>query len=210
MVESIDNNEITLKILLLGDTTVGKTSILLKYTDGYFPTTYVSTIGVEYKAKKLNINGNAINLQIWDTAGQERFKSITQSYLKGADGILYVYDITQKKTFDNLKHWIKDSEESNQNQNFKKIIIGNKIDREIERKVPKESLKKFCDERKLKGFEASAKFGDNIDESFEALIKMIIGEKTKDELIKAYTMTSKGRGISISSEFFVKKKKKCC
>ena len=209
MVEPIDNDdEITLKILLLGDTTVGKTSILLKYTDGYFPTTYVSTIGVEYKAKKLNINGNIIKLQIWDTAGQERFKSITHNYFKGADGILFVYDITQKKTFDNLKSWIKDSEESN--QNFKKVIIGNKIDRENERKVPNESLKKFCDERKIKGFEASAKFGDNIDESFEALIKMIIGEKTKDELAKAYTMTAKGRGISINSEFFEKKKKKCC
>ena len=202
------DDEITLKILLLGDTTVGKTSILLKYTDGYFPTIYVSTIGVEYKAKKLNINGNAINLQVWDTAGQERFKSITRNYLKGADGILFVYDITQKKTFDNLKIWIRDSEESN--QNFKKVIIGNKIDRENERKVPKESLKKFCDERKLKGFETSAKFGENIDESFEALVKMIIGEKTKDELVKAYTMTAKGRGISINSEFFEKKKKKCC
>ena len=209
MVEPIDkDDEITLKIMLLGDTTVGKTSILLKYTDGYFPTTYVSTIGVEYKAKKLNINGNSINLQVWDTAGQERFKSITHSYLKGADGILFIYDITQKKTFDNLKIWIRDSEESN--QNFKKVIIGNKIDRENERKVPNESLKKFCDERKIKGFEASAKFGDNIDESFEALIKMIIGEKTKDQLIKAYTMTAKGRGISINSEFFEKKKKKCC
>ena len=128
--------------------------------------------------------------------------------MKGADGILFVYDITQKKTFDNLKIWIRDSEESN--QNFKKVIIGNKIDRENERKVPNESLKKFCDERKIKGFEASAKFGDNIDESFEALIKMIIGEKTKDELAKAYTMTAKGRGISINSEFFEKKKKKCC
>ena len=202
------DDEITLQILLLGDTTVGKTSILLKYTDGYFPTIYVSTIGVEYKAKKLNINGNAINLQVWDTAGQERFKSITRNYLKGADGILFVYDITQKKTFDNLKSWIRDSEESN--QNFKKVIIGNKIDRENERKVPKESLKKFCDERKLKGFETSAKFGENIDESFEALVKMIIGEKTKDELVKAYTMTAKGRGISINSEFFEKKKKKCC
>ena len=168
----------------------------------------MTTIGVDFKIKTLDVDGKSVKLQIWDTAGQERFKSLTHSYLKGADGILFVYDITQKKTFDNLKKWIKDSEDSN--QNFKKVIIGNKIDRESERKVPKESLEKFCDERKLKGFEASAKFGDNIDESFEALIKMIIGEKSKDELLKAYTMTSKGRGISINSQFFKKKKKKCC
>ena len=210
MVEQAKNNEdeITLKILLLGDTAVGKTSILLKYTDGYFPEMYVSTIGVEYKSKKININGNEINLQIWDTAGQERYKSITTSFLKGADGVLFVYDITQKASFDGLKSWIRDSQEVT--QDFQKIIIGNKKDKEKERKVSKEYFKKFCKDKKLKGFETSAKFGENIDESFEALIKMIIGEKTKDELAKAYTMTAKGRGISINSQFFEKKKKKCC
>ena len=202
-------DQINLKILILGDSSVGKTSLLLKYTDGYFPTIYVATIGVEYKIKKIVINNIAINLQIWDTAGQERFRSITQSFIKGADGILYVYDITQKKTFDDLKTWISQSEESA--EGFKKIIVGNKVDLEDERVISKEKLKKFCDDRNIQGFEVSAKIGKNLSECFEALAKLIVGDKTKDELIQTYTITSKGRGLSINSKKKDKKdKKKCC
>ena len=104
-----ENNDINLKILILGDSSVGKTSLLLKYADGYFPTIYVATIGVEYKIKQINVNGLDINLQIWDTAGQERFRSITQNFMKGADGIIYVYEITNKQSFDNLRTWINSS-----------------------------------------------------------------------------------------------------
>ena len=204
-----EDNQINLKILILGDSSVGKTSLLLKYADGYFPTIYVATIGVEYKVKKIRINNIDINLQIWDTAGQERFRSITQSFMKGADGILYVYDITQKKTFDNLKTWIRQSEEST--EGFKKIIVGNKIDLENERAVSKETFQKFCDDRNIQGFEVSAKIGKNLSESFEALAKLIVGEKSKDELIQTYTVVSKGRGVSINSKKKDKKdKKKCC
>ena len=209
MAEQTQNieNEITLKILLLGDTAVWKTSILLKYTDGYFPEMYISTIGVEYKSKKVKINDNIINLQIWDTAGQERYKSITTSFLKGADGVLYVYDITQKSSFDSLKIWIRDSEEAT--EAFQKIIIGNKNDKGKERKVTKENLKKFCNDRKLKGFETSAKTGENINESFDELIKMIIEGKSKDELIEKNKLNTKGRGVKINLQNKKKKKKFC-
>ena len=209
MSEESKEDQINLKILILGDSSVGKTSLLLKYTDGYFPTIYVATIGVEYKIKKITINNININLQIWDTAGQERFRSITQSFIKGADGILYVYDITQKKTFDDLKTWISQSEESA--EGFKKIIVGNKVDLEEERVISKEKLKKFCDDRNIQGFEVSAKIGKNLSECFEALAKLIVGDKTKDELIQTYTIVSKGRGVSINSKKKDKKdKKKCC
>lgn len=161
------------------------------------------------KLKKIKINNIDINLQIWDTAGQERFRSITQSFIKGADGILYVYDITQKKSFDDLRGWISQSEEYT--EGFQKVIVGNKIDLEDERVVPKEKLQKFCNERNIQGFEVSAKIGKNLSESFEALAKLIVGDKTKDELIQTYTITSKGRGISINSKKKQKKeKKKCC
>ena len=112
MSNSNKNNEINLKILILGDSAVGKTTLLLKYVDGYFPNIYVATIGVEYKIKKINLNGININLQIWDTAGQERFRGITKNFLKGADGIIYAFDITNKASFDNLKNWILTAEES--------------------------------------------------------------------------------------------------
>ena len=205
-----ENNDINLKILILGDSSVGKTSLLLKYADGYFPTIYVATIGVEYKIKQINVNGLDINLQIWDTAGQERFRSITQNFMKGADGIMYVYDITEKSSFDNLKNWIRQSEDST--EGFKKIIVGNKSDLELDRNVPKESLQKFCDDRKLKGVEVSAKLGTNVSETFECLAKMILADKSKEEIIKTYTEGGRERGLSIKSkeEKNKKDKKKCC
>ena len=104
------NEDVILKILIIGDTEVGKTSLLLQYTEGYFPEDFISTIGVEFKMKKLKIKDMDINLQIWDTAGQERFKSITKNFFKDANGIIFMYDITKKDSYENVKNWIKDSE----------------------------------------------------------------------------------------------------
>ena len=200
--------EINLKILILGDSSVGKTSLLLKYADGYFPTMYVATIGVEYKIKKININGADINLQIWDTAGQERFRSITKNFMKGADGIMYVYDITQKSSFDNLKSWIRSSEEST--EGFKKLIAGNKSDLEIDRVVQKESLTKYCEDKNIKGLEVSAKTGSKVNEAFETLARLIVGKMSKEEIIKKYSEVARDRGLSINNKENKKEKKKCC
>ena len=200
--------EINLKILILGDSSVGKTSLLLKYADGYFPTMYVATIGVEYKIKKININGADINLQIWDTAGQERFRSITKNFMKGADGIMYVYDITQKSSFDNLKSWIRSSEEST--EGFKKLIAGNKSDLEIDRVIQKESLIKYCEDKNIKGLEVSAKTGSKVNEAFETLARLIVGKMSKEEIIKKYSEIARDRGLSINNKENKKEKKKCC
>ena len=200
--------EINLKILILGDSSVGKTSLLLKYADGYFPTIYVATIGVEYKIKKININGADINLQIWDTAGQERFRSITKNFMKGADGIMYVYDITQKSSFDNLKSWIRSSEEST--EGFKKLIAGNKSDLEIDRVIQKESLIKYCEDKNIKGLEVSAKTGSKVNEAFETLARLIVGKMSKEEIIKIYSEIARDRGLSINDKENKKEKKKCC
>ena len=203
-----EEKEISLKIIILGDSNVGKTSILLKYVDGYFPTIYVATIGVEYKVKKITINGVDINLHIWDTAGQERFRSITKSFMQNADGIIYVYDITQRESFNNLKTWIRESDQAT--QGFKKIIVGNKIDLENNRKIGKDVVEKFCEENNIKGVEMSAKEGKNIGECFEYLARSIIGIKTKDELLKTYTEEAREKGISIKEKKKKKHKKKCC
>ncbi len=203
-----EEKEISLKIIILGDSNVGKTSILLKYVDGYFPTIYVATIGVEYKVKKITINGVDINLHIWDTAGQERFRSITKSFMQNADGIIYVYDITQRESFNNLKTWIRESDQAT--QGFKKIIVGNKIDLENNRKIGKDVVQKFCEENNIKGVEMSAKEGKNIGECFEYLARDIIGVKTKDELLKKYTEEAREKGISIKEKKKKKHKKKCC
>lgn len=208
---SIDkSNEINLKILILGDSSVGKTTLLLKYVDGYFPTIYVATIGVEYKIKKINLEGLDINLQIWDTAGQERFRGITKNFMKGADGIIYTYDITNKSSFDNLKNWITQSEEST--EGFKKIIVGNKIDLEEKRQVSEDSFRKFCSNKNIKGMEVSAKSGKNVSESFELLAKLIIEGQSKEQLLYRYSEASRSRGKSIISKesHKEKNKKKCC
>ena len=208
---SVSNaDEINLKILILGDSAVGKTTLLLKYVDGYFPTIYVATIGVEYKIKKITLNGININLQIWDTAGQERFRGITKNFLKGADGIVYTYDITNKTSFDNLKNWISTAEESI--TDFKKIIIGNKTDLEEKRQVSTDIFQKYCQKQNIKGFEVSAKNGNNVNESFELLAKLIIEGQTKEQLLQKYSEEGRARGKSrISKHTYNKKdkKKKC-
>ena len=202
------SNDINLKILILGDSAVGKTTLLLKYVDGYFPTMYVATIGVEYKIKKININGIDINLQIWDTAGQERFSGITKNFIKGADGIIYVYDITKKSSFDNLKKWIFQSEETT--EGFQKIIIGNKYDLKDKRQVTNDSLKKFCQTRNIQGMEISAKTDYNVHECFESLTKLIIKGKSKEQLINLYSEAGKNKGNKIMGDNSIKSKKKCC
>ena len=207
------NQEIYIKILILGDSTVGKTTLLLKYVDCYFPKAYIATIGVEYKVKKININGLDLNLQIWDSAGQERFLGITKNFMKGADGIIYMYDITNKESFDNLKNWIMQSEESI--EDFKKIIIGNKIDLEKERQVTKELLEQFCQGRDIQGFEISAKNDVNnieISKCFETLVQLIIEGKSKEQLLDRFSEDSRSRSKSVISynKHTKKRKKKCC
>ena len=210
---TIKNEEIYIKILILGDSTVGKTTLLLKYVDCYFPKAYIATIGVEYKVKKININGLDLNLQIWDSAGQERFLGITKNFMKGADGIIYMYDITNKESFDNLKNWIMQSEESI--EDFKKIIIGNKIDLEKERQVTKELLEQFCQGRDIQGFEISAKNDVNnieISKCFETLVQLIIEGKSKEQLLDRFSEDSRSRSKSVISynKHTKKRKKKCC
>ena len=205
--ENEEEEEINLKILLLGDSTVGKTTLILKYVDGFFPTVHVATIGVEFKKKKINIEGININLQIWDTAGQERFRGVTKTFLKGADGIIYVYDITNKNSFENLKTWINTAEESI--SDFKTIIVGNKLDLEEKRKVQFEWLEKFCKKQNTIGKETSAKDGTNVNEIFEELVKSIIEGKTKEEIFQKYGKEEKKQGTKIKKNQKKKKKSIC-
>jgi len=160
-------NELDLKILLVGDTCVGKTSILSKYIDDIFEENHISTIGVEYKVKSIIINGIKINLRIWDSSGQDRFRSITQSFFRNADGILFIFDLTEKKTFEGVKQWLIDSEYYD--LNIKKILVGNKVDLVEKRKVDKVIIDNFVKKIQLKYYEMSAKDGTNIDNTFREL-----------------------------------------
>ena len=202
------------KIILLGSISVGKTSILSRYTANEFREDYKCTIKSDFKVKAINVNNNTqAKLTIWDTCGDEKFRAITRQYYKEAQGILLVYDITNKESFDNLKNWIMQSEESI--EDFKKIIIGNKIDLEKERQVTKELLEQFCQGRDIQGFEISAKNDVNnieISKCFETLVQLIIEGKSKEQLLDRFSEDSRSRSKSVISynKHTKKRKKKCC
>ena len=169
------------KILILGDSTVGKTCFLTRYTDNTFQEEYLASIGMDYKIKSYEKeDGNSIKLYIWDTAGQDRFRSITRNYYKGADGIILIYDITNEESFNNVKHWINSIKEEAPDK-VVIILVGNKVDDEENRKIKKENGEKISQEFKLPFFECSAKADINVNSSFEALIKKLIEINPKDK-----------------------------
>ena len=200
------SDEVILKFLILGDITVGKTTLLLKYIDNFTPEIYISTLGVDYKTKNIVFNGIKVSLQIWDTAGQERYKVITKSFVKGTDGIIFMYDITQKESFINIKKWIEETEGENPGE-VKKIIVGNKIDKEEDRQVTDEMKEKLSKEVDIDLIEVSAKKGIDVDKVFDILVEKILGNMTTEQILKKY-----GRSWTESSfsSHIAGKKKKCC
>ena len=170
-------NILAKKILLIGDVDVGKTSILTRYFNNNFSEVTESTIGIEFKTKMFIRDNLSIKLQIWDTSGQERFKSITQNYFRDADGLLYVFDVTNENSFKSIENWLKMSNDNN-NKDFIKILIGNKTDLEG-RSITKEEMEKFKNENRMdKLFEISAKDNKNISEMFEIIVDLLIGKNT--------------------------------
>ena len=206
-----NTQELKFKILIIGDSGVGKTSMLLKYVENYFPDTHIATIGVEYKTKVMNRGKYKINLNIWDTAGQERFKSITKSFFSYTTGVVFVYDITKRESFSGatgVKNWIKDSEEYGK---FDGVLCGNKADLEKNRKVKFDELKELGIKKNISYFETSAKTGKNIDEIFEKLVDSIIKNRTEDELIREFGVKSKPRGETLTkNKAKGEAKKGCC
>ena len=170
---STNDYEYLFKILLIGNSNVGKSSLFLRFVDEIWKENFVPTIGVDFKIKSIKIDNKTIKLQIWDTAGQERFKSILSSYYKGANGILLLYDITNINSFKSLSNWLIDIEK-NSSKNVKKILIGNKCDLNELRKIPINKGKEFADTYNMKFIETSAKNNVNINECFNILGKELI------------------------------------
>ena len=171
--------ELLYKILLLGDTSVGKTCFLMRYADNTFQEIHLSTIGLDYKLKNVQIDdGKIVKIQIWDTAGQDRFRSITKNYYKGAHGIILLYDVTSRKTFENVANWVTQiKEEVSDKVNI--ILVGNKIDDEKNRKVSTKEGEEIAKEYGLSFFETSAKSGINIDTTFNELVKKTVEAYSK-------------------------------
>ena len=196
-----DLNENVYKVLLLGDSSVGKTCFLMKYTDEAFQETHMATIGLDYRLKSMKLkNGKTVKIQIWDTAGQDRFRSITKNYYKGSHGIILIYDITNPITFENITHWVSQVREE-ASKNVVIYLIGNKIDLEDEqRKVSTEEGEKLAEKLGLPFNETSAFDGTNINETFDDIVERI------DKAFGDIPMTQKQNKIFKP----IKAKKKCC
>jgi len=161
-----------IKLLLIGDSGVGKSCLLLRFSDDSFTPSFITTIGIDFKIKTIELDGKRIKLQIWDTAGQERFRTITTAYYRGAMGILLVYDVTDAKSFDNIRNWIRNIEQ-HATENVNRILIGNKCDMVDKKAVDTPRGQSLADEYGIKFLETSAKNNINVEEAFITLARDI-------------------------------------
>ena len=171
-----------MKLILIGDASVGKTNILTKYLRNEFDPNSKATVGVEFGTKNIQIDNKIIKVQIWDTAGQERYKAITSTYYKGAKGAIIVYDITRKITFDNIEKWIGDLK-VNGDANIIIFLVGNKSDLNDNRQVSKEDGLNKSEKFNIPFLETSALCGENISKVFEELIQKVY-VNNKEELVE--------------------------
>eukprot|EP01106_Pelomyxa_sp_JSP_P013041 TRINITY_DN3762_c0_g1_i1.p1 TRINITY_DN3762_c0_g1~~TRINITY_DN3762_c0_g1_i1.p1 ORF type:complete len:212 (+),score=65.86 TRINITY_DN3762_c0_g1_i1:1020-1655(+) len=153
------------KLLLIGDSGVGKSCLLLRFADDMYTESYISTIGVDFKIRTIELEGKTVKLQIWDTAGQERFRTITSSYYRGAHGIIVVYDITDTVSFDNVKHWLQEIDRY-ACENVNKLLVGNKSDLAGKRAVEYSTAKEYADSIGISFLETSAKNSTNVENAF--------------------------------------------
>ncbi|CAH8273685.1 unnamed protein product [Arabidopsis lyrata] len=160
------------KLLLIGDSGVGKSCLLLRFADDSYIESYISTIGVDFKIRTVEQDGKTVKLQIWDTAGQERFRTITSSYYRGAHGIIIVYDVTDEESFNNVKQWLSEIDRY-ASDSVNKLLVGNKCDLAANRAVPYETAKAFADEIGIPFMETSAKDATNVEQAFMAMAASI-------------------------------------
>ena len=191
--------EIVFNILLLGDSNVGKTSLIIRFIKDKFEENNSSTVGLEFADKEIKINDNIIRLHILDTAGQEKYKSIAKSAIKRANGIIFVFDLNCKESFDNIKYWLMSSLEVS--NDFNKILVGNKYD--LRREVDKDKVQKLIEKYNFKYFETSAKDGKNVQLIFKEIAGLILSGQSEKDIKEKYI---KINNQSINSQ----KKKNCC
>jgi len=194
------------KLLIIGDSGVGKSSLLLRFSDNTFSGTYITTIGVDFKIRTVDIGGEKVKLQIWDTAGQERFRTITSTYYRGTHGVIVVYDVTSGESFANVKRWLHEIDQNCDVVN--RILVGNKNDAPDRKVVETHDAQRFAQQMGIQLFETSAKENLNVEEMFLAITKLVLQTK-KDQQARVqqqHNDTVKLGGGGKSSG----RKKKCC
>ena len=202
--------DILFKLILVGDSGVGKTNILSRYINNEYSSNSESTVGVEFSTKMLNKNNKKIKVQIWDTAGQERYKSITSVFYKGAKGGFIVYDITRKDTFNSTDKWINDLK-MNGDENISLILIGNKSDLQEQREVSLEDMTKKAELFGVNFCETSALNNTNIDKVFDIVVEDMIKKFDGKNELNNNLNEKNMKGVELNNEKKEEvKKKKCC
>lgn len=191
------------KLLIIGDSGVGKSSILLRFSDNLFSGTYITTIGVDFKIRTIEVEGEKVKLQIWDTAGQERFRTITSTYYRGTHGVIVVYDVTNLESFGNVKRWLQEIDQNC--DEVVRILVGNKHDHP-ERKVTHQEAQTLADQMTITFFETSAKDNYNIEKVFDEITRLVLSMK-KDKLAKNNNSVNVKEPIKLQAN---SKKKKAC
>ena len=199
----INDNEYDLKfkIMILGESMVGKTSLINRYTLDVFGGKYLCTVGIDFQKKIIEMNGKKILLQIWDTAGQERYRNINKSYFQQSNAFILAYDMTNTDSFDQISYWIKEVCEKSDDR-IKSILVATKVDLEDNREVSTEDGEKLAKEHNLEFFETSAKDNININEAFENLVSQILSVSGTGER-ESIVITRDNNKVN-------KDKKKCC
>ncbi|KAF1881128.1 hypothetical protein Lal_00023161 [Lupinus albus] len=204
------NYDYLIKLLLIG---VGKSCLLLRFTDNSFTTSFITTIGIDLKIKTVEVDGKRIKLQIWDTAGQERFGTITSAYYRGAMGILLVYDVTDELSFNNIRNWIRNIEQ-HASDNVNKILVGNKADLVVsKRAVPTSRGQALADEHGIKFFETSAKTNLNVEQIFFSIsrdIKHRLAEGDSKSEPQTIKISKSDKAKDLTSSTSMMQKPACC
>ncbi|KAI1340141.1 ras-domain-containing protein [Xylariaceae sp. FL0016] len=169
---SYDRYDYLFKLLLIGDSGVGKSCLLLRFADDTYTESYISTIGVDFKIRTIELDGKTVKLQIWDTAGQERFRTITSSYYRGAHGICVVYDVTDMDSFNNVKQWLQEIDRY-ATEGVNKLLVGNKSDMSDKKVVEYTVAKEFADSLGIPFLETSAKNASNVEQAFLTMARQI-------------------------------------
>ena len=213
---SFDSYDYLIKCLVIGDSGIGKSSLMVRFTDDVFNNHYISTIGVDFKIKTMVLNKKTVKFQIWDTAGQDRFRTITSSYYRGSNAILICYDVTERETFQNVKRWM---EEVKMYSTGKPILIlcGTNSDLNDKRRVSWSEGQECAEENDMLFFETSAKQNLNIKEIFESIAKHKISTtiNTKDDMFddvynQSDLRSKKKINLRLSNDINIKEKNTCC
>ena len=195
-----ENFDYILKLLIVGDSTVGKTNFIMRFISDKFNESYMTTSGIDLKSKDIEIKNKNIRIQIWDTAGQEKYRAITRNLFLKVLGVLIIYDITNEKSYNNLKTWVELIREDC-GSHMQIIIVGNKCDLDSERKINQEEVMKYAKKEKIEYIETSCKTGENVQKAVKTICEKIL-ENNDLSTDMSFTLNS--------SSFMAPKKKKCC